>query len=564
MQKNDILTVTCERLGSNGEGVARFGDTVLFIPGFLTGEKARVKVLAVKDKIAYGKVEELLTPAEARIRPVCAVFGRCGGCQLQHIRYRTQLAFKTELVKNTLKKIGGIDAEVSPCIRSDREYGYRNKLILPIGQKNGRTVVGFYAERSHRIVETEECPISEWTDKVIYAVRNFAEKCGLDGYDEETGRGQLRHIAVRNLGKKFIVVLVVTENIKGVDYFVSLLDGIFKEYSFFLNFNKQKTNVVFGKEYRLIKGEPTYTAEEAGIFYEAGAETFVQVNENVRKKLYEAALSLTDGEETVIDCYSGGGLLTAMFAKKCRKAYGIEIVKEAVECAERLKAANGLSDKMVNITGRVEEELFPILDKEKNAAVVLDPPRAGADKNVISALIDSDVRKIVMISCNPATLARDLGLLTGTLVWDEKGNLIKSSAPTGKYEIRSVQPFDMFPQTKHVETLVVLSHKKPDGHINIKVEFGAGEGQISLKEVTKRAEERKPKEKVTYKMIQDYIEKTYGFKVHTAYIAEVKRDLGLPMYDAPNAVEELKRPRAHTTPQMAEAIKETLKHFEIV
>ena len=257
MQKNDILTVTCERLGSNGEGVARFGDTVLFIPGFLTGEKARVKVLAVKDKIAYGKVEELLTPAEARVRPVCAVFGKCGGCQLQHVRYRTQLAFKTELVKNTLKKIGGIDAEVSPCIRSDREYGYRNKLILPIGQKNGRTVVGFYAERSHRIVETEECPISEWTDKVIYAVRNFAEKCGLDGYDEETGRGQLRHIAVRNLGKKFIVVLVVTENIKGVDYFVSLLDGIFKEYSFFLNFNKQKTNVVFGKEYRLIKGEPT-------------------------------------------------------------------------------------------------------------------------------------------------------------------------------------------------------------------------------------------------------------------------------------------------------------------
>ncbi len=182
----------------------------------------------------------------------------------------------------------------------------------------------------------------------------------------------------------------------------------------------------------------------------------------MRKKLYEAALSLTDGEETVIDCYSGGGLLTAMFAKKCRKAYGIEIVKEAVECAERLKAANGLSDKMVNITGRVEEELFPILDKEKNAAVVLDPPRAGADKNVISALIDSDVRKIVMISCNPATLARDLGLLTGTLEWDEKGNLIKSSAPTGKYEICSVQPFDMFPQTKHVETLVLLN-RKSDG-----------------------------------------------------------------------------------------------------
>ena len=564
MLKNDIITVTCQRLGSNGEGVASFEGVTLFVPELLVGEKARVKVLAVKDKIAYGKVEEVLTPAEARVRPACSVFGKCGGCQLQHIRYRDQLAFKTELVKNTLKKIGGISTEVAPCIKSDKEYGYRNKLILPIGQKDGRTLVGFYAERSHRIVETKECPITEWADKVIYAVKNFAEKCGLDGYDEETGKGQLRHIAVRQLGKKFIVVLVVTENIMGVDYFVSLLDGIFPEYSFFLNFNEQKTNVVFGKEYRLIKGEPTYTAEEAGIFYEAGAETFVQINENVRKKLYEAALSLVDEGETIVDCYSGGGLLTAMFAKKCKKAYGIEIVKEAVECAERLKIANGLSDKMMNITGRVEEELPAILQRERNATVTLDPPRAGIDKKVISALIESDIKKIVMISCNPATLARDLGLLTGTLIWDEKGNLVKAASPDGKYELLSVQPFDMFPQTKHVETLVVLSHKKPDGHINIKVEFGEEEGQVSLREVAKRAEARKPKEKVTYKKIQDYIKKTYGFKVHTAYIAEVKRDLSLPMYDTPNAVEELKRPRAHPTPQMVEAINETLKHFEIV
>lgn len=459
MQKNDIITVMCERLGSNGEGVALFEGVTLFIPELLAGEKARVKVLAVKDKIAYGKVEEVFTPAEARVRPACAVFGKCGGCGLQHIRYRDQLSFKTELVKNTLKKIGGISAEVAPCVKSDKEYGYRNKLILPIGQRDGRTVVGFYAERSHRIVETKECPITEWADKVIYAVKNFAEKCGLDGYDEETGKGQLRHIAVRQLGKKFIVVLVVTENIKGVDYFVSLLDGIFKEYSFFLNFNEQKTNVVFGKEYRLIKGVPTYTVEEAGISYEAGAETFVQVNENVRKKLYEAALSLIGRDETVIDCYSGGGLLTAMFAKKCKKAYGIEIVKEAVECAERLKAANGLSDKMVNIAGRVEEELPAILRNEKGATVVLDPPRAGVDKKVVAALIDHNIQKIVMISCNPATLARDLGLLTGTLVWDEKGNLVKSSAQNGKYEILSVQPFDMFPQTKHVETLVLLSKR---------------------------------------------------------------------------------------------------------
>ena len=459
MLKNDLVTVTCERLGTGGEGVASAEGITLFVPNLLTGERALVKVLAVKDKVAYGKVEELYTPAEQRVRPACAVFGKCGGCQLQHLRYRYQLLFKTDLVKNTLKKIGNISAQVSPCVKSDKEYGYRNKLILPIGQKDNQTVVGFYAERSHRIVETSDCPISDWAGKVIAAVKNFSEKCGLDGYDEVTGKGQLRHIAVRQLGKKFIVVLVVTEPIKGADYLISLLDNVFKEYSFFLNFNSEKTNVVFGKEYQLLKGSATYTVEEAGITFEAGAQTFVQVNEGVRKKLYEGALALIDGDETVIDCYSGGGLLTAMFAKKCKKAYGIELVEEAGECARRLCAMNGLEGKMFNITGRVEDELPALLKKEKNAAVVLDPPRAGVDKSVLAALSQAETKKIIMISCNPATLARDLGILTGTLVWDEKGNLVKAPSPEGKYEIVSVQPFDMFPQTKHVETLVCLRTK---------------------------------------------------------------------------------------------------------
>ena len=459
MQKNDLVSVICQRLGTNGEGVASVEGMTLFVPNLLVGERALVKVLAVKNQVAYGKVEELYTPAEHRVRPACAVFQKCGGCQLQHLKYRCQLTFKTELVKNTLKKIGGITAEPLPCIKSDKEYGYRNKLILPIGQKDGHTLVGFYAERTHRIVETEACPITTWSDKVIAAVKNFSQKCGLDGYDEESGEGQLRHIAVRQLGKRFIVVLVVTGPIKGVDYFVSLLDGIFKEYSFFLNFNDQKGNAVFGKEYQLVKGQLTYTCEESGIFYEAGAKTFVQVNENVRKKLYEGALALVGEDESVIDCYSGGGLLTAMFATKCQKAYGIELVEEAVECAQRLKVINGLEDKMCNITGRVEDELPALLQKEKNATVVLDPPRAGVDKSVLAALIENDIKKIIMISCNPATLARDLGILTGTLVWDETGNLIKALSPNGKYEIVSVQPFDMFPQTKHVETLVMLNRK---------------------------------------------------------------------------------------------------------
>ena len=565
LQKNDVLTVTCESIGTNGEGIARSNGTTFFIPYLLTGERARVKVLKVKGSLAYAKVEELLTPAEDRVRPACPVFARCGGCQLQHMAYRLQLRFKTALVRDTLKKLGGVTAEVSSCERSEAEYGYRNKLQLPIGTVNGKNVVGFYAERSHRIVDTDVCPIHpDWAQPLIAAVKKFMEKCGLDGYDEVTHEGQLRHIVVRQLGKKFLITLVTTEReIKGIDYFLFLLDDIFPAYSFYLNFNDRDTNVVFGEEFKLLKGPGVYERTEGGITYEAGANTFLQVNEGVRGKLYSRAVSFAGPNETVIDCYAGGGLMTAMFAKKAKKAYGIEIVPEAHEMADRLKERNGLSN-MENLLGKVEDVLPPLLEKEKDATVVLDPPRAGVERSVLKAILASDIKKLVMISSNPATLARDLGLLTGTLVESENGELLRAKEGEGAYEIVSVQPFDMFPQTKWVETLVLLSHKEPDSHISVNIEFGEGEGQISLKEVEKRAEARKPKEKVTYKMIQQYIEENYGFKVHTAYIAEVKRSLGLPMYDAPNVVEELKHPRPHPTKRMVAAIKETLAHFDFI
>ncbi len=563
MEKNDVVEAVCESIGTQGEGIVKAGGCTVFVPYLLCGEKAKIRILKVKNNIGYGKIEELLAPAEERVRPKCDVFSRCGGCQLQHCNYRTQLKFKTALVRDTLKKIGGIETDVAPCERSEKTYGYRNKLQLPVARQNGKNVIGFFAERSHRIVPTRSCPIHpDWSEKLIAALYDFMEKCGLDGYNEETGKGQVRHIVVRELKNRFIVTLVVTEKIAGIDYFFFLLDRVFSEYSFYFNYNTNRTNAVFGDDFELMRGRGFYECTDGGITFEAGANTFVQVNEYVRGRLYDKVVSLMDEQESVIDCYAGGGLLTAMLAKKCKKAVGIEIVPEASACADKVKERNGLQDKMINYCGDAAELLEQALQAEPNAAVVLDPPRAGVERRVIETLKAHAVEKILYISCNPATLARDAGILTGSLR-EENGVLVKGSA-NGEYTLVSVEPYDMFPQTKHVETLVVLSHKKPDGHINIKVEFGEEEGQVSLKEVAKRAEERKPKEKVTYKKMQDYIEQTYGFKVHTAYIAEVKRDLGLPMYDAPNAVEELKRPRAHPTPKMVEAIKETLKHFEIL
>jgi len=488
MQKNDVITVVAETLGTNGEGVARLNEYVIFIPYLMPGERATVRVLRVKDKIVYAKAEEIITPAEDRIRPRCPVFFPCGGCQLQHMAYRMQLKFKTGLVRDTLRKIGGIEYSVLPCERSDAEYGYRNKLQLPIGHKDGKNVIGFFAERSHRIVDTDVCPIHpDWAEKLIAALKKFMDKCGLDGYDEEKKSGQLRHIVVRQIGRKFLITLVVTvREIKGIDYLFFLLDEIFSEYSFYLNFNDRDTNVVFGEEFTLLKGVGKYERTENGISYEAGVSTFLQVNEGVRGKLYARAAALIGKGETVYDCYSGGGMMTAMFAKRCKHAYGIEIVPEASACANRLREKNGLQDKMTCICGKVEEVLPSLLKQGERTTVVLDPPRAGVDRNVLKKLTECGVDKILMISCNPATLARDLGILTGSLVETETGELVKAQSPEGDYRIEMIQPFDMFPQTKHVETLVTLFHKKPDSHIEVTVDFE--NGKIKKDDIIKRAE----------------------------------------------------------------------------
>jgi 23S rRNA (uracil1939-C5)-methyltransferase len=325
--------------------------------------------------------------------------------------------------------------------------------------KNGETVIGFYAERSHRIVPTDDCAIHpDWAKKLIAAVKQYAYECRVRGYDELTKKGSLRHLVARELNGKFIVTLVsATDKLPNLEYFCSLLDGIFKEYTLWLNINKTDTNVILGEKFNLIKGEGFFDAEEKGILYSAGPQTFIQVNANVRGKLYDAALNeaLKEEREVVIDAYSGGGLLTAMLAKRVEKVYGIELEREAVACADTLKEKNGLQN-MTNICGKVEEKIFDALEREqgKKLGLILDPPRAGIHRSVLEALKKSGIPRLVLISCNPATLARDLGILTGNL--QEVDGVLVQGDGKGEYEIESIQPYDMFPQTKHVETIVCL------------------------------------------------------------------------------------------------------------
>ena len=462
-EKNDNICAVCDGIGSNGEGIFRHEGVTFFVPYCLPGEKVSFRVLKVKDKIGYGKIEEVLTPAEERVRPKCPVFTRCGGCQLQHLDYKKQLALKGKIVTDAFRKIAGMEVEVKKTVSSDRPYGYRNKLQLPIGvDKNGETVVGFYAERSHRIVPTDTCAIHPvWAAELIQRLNRYMKECSVKGYDEEKRTGQLRHIVVRDLGGKFIVTLVsTTEKLPNLEYFIALLGEIFKEFTLWISINDSPTNVVFGERFVLAHGKGYYAAKEKGISYEAGPQTFVQVNADVRGKLYDAALKTVTGDkyEVVIDAYSGGGLLTAMIAKQAKRVYGIEIEKEAVECAERLKEKNKLQN-MTNICGAVEDKIFGVLEKEKGEKLrlILDPPRAGIHRTVIFALKKSGIPSLTLISCNPATLARDVGLLTGYLV-EKDGELVKGDG-NGEYRIESVEPYDMFPQTKHVETLVCLARK---------------------------------------------------------------------------------------------------------
>ena len=571
LRKNEEREGIVVAIGSECEGVIKEDDGVVFVPFTLKGEKVRYKVLKSKDGCAYGKALEILTPAEERVRPVCPAFGKCGGCRLQHVKYPVQLKLKEKNVENCFKKIAGLDVSVSSAAHGD-EFGYRNNLQLPVAEQNGETVVGFYAENSHRVVSIEDCPINApWTGRVIAAVKSFINEYGYRGYDETTGRGDLREITVKEVKGNLLITLVTPDkNFGGAAKFEKILEQTLKyPFALYVNVNPAKTNVIYGDEFRLIKGPASFSAEMLGVKYKAGVRSFMQVNSSVCNKLYSAVLAAAGADEdvTVIDAYSGAGVMTALLAGVAKKAIGIEIVPEAVAFADEVKKVNHLENKMHNILGKCEDILPDVVKKEKSeggkVTVVLDPPRKGCDGKVIKSLSESDIDKNVYVTCKPSTLARDVGLLVGSLEFTESGGVKRAAEYSPRYEITLVKPFDMFAQTKHVETLVCLS-KKSEKHINIDVEFGEAEGQISLKKLQEELNEQKPKKKTTYKDIQKWVEENYGFKVHTAYIAEVKRDLGLPMYDAPNAVEELKRPRSHPTAEMSDAIKAALKHFEII
>ena len=474
---------------------------------------------------------------------------KCGGCPLLALPYREQLAKKQARLQELL---GGF-APVKAVQGMAEPLHYRNKAIASFATQRGKLVCGLYAEGTHRVLPGADCLLQEEIlNKTLAAVLDAARACRWTAYDEDRGTGLLRHTVLRSSGGGMVLVTLVTPgpDLPGSKNFCTALRKKAPwVVSIVQNINPTRSSAVLGSREKTLYGPGFVLDTLCGTQFAISSRSFYQVNRTQTEVLYKKALELAKltGRETVIDAYCGIGTIGLCAAPLAKQVIGVErnpaAVKDAAANARRNKIANArfvCADATEWMAAAAGEGLHPDV-------VFLDPPRAGSTPECIAAVNKMKPRRVVYVSCDPETLARDVAAFT-RLGW----------------RAAKFCPVDLFPQTRHVETVVLLSHKKPDSHINIKVEFGEGEGKVPLKAIAERAEAYKPKERVTYKMIKEYIEAKYGFKVHTAYIAEVKRDLGLPMYDAPNAVEELKNPRKHPTAEKVEAIKDALKYFEVI
>ena len=432
------LEVEIVDLGINGEGIGRVKDKTCFVPFLLTGEKASIEVIKEKDNLLFCKAKQIKKESLDRVKPNCKYFEVCGGCSIQHLDYKKSLDFKTQLVKNTLRKIGSIDTVVLNTVASKNNYNYRNKNVFPIYFDGENIVVGMYEKSSKKIIEIDECLLADDNiNKTLKIVKKFFNS------DKEIKKQamNLKFVVVQTLNNQVLLTVVVNKNLTNLDNLVDCLKKEFKEFGLFININEQKTSIILDGKLDHIYGLKTLKDKVFDIEYEISPFSFMQVNYDIKQKLYSEVLSKINKDDVVIDAYSGAGLLSCMIAKKAKKVVGIEIVKPAVINADKTKENNKITN-LTNICGDCKKEFFSVYKDFKPNIDVLDPPQKGVDENLIKEILKTQTEKIIYISCNPKTLARDLKLLNVN------------------YEIESVKPFDMFPNTCEVETMVVLKRKQ--------------------------------------------------------------------------------------------------------
>ena len=480
---------------------------------------------------------------------------KCGGCPMLGLNYAEQLKQKEAAVRKLVGKYG----PVAPIRGAENPCHYRNKVISTFAAgPGGKLVSGIYAAGTHKVLPVESCLLQdEVLDTVMQAVRAAASTCRYQPYNEDKGTGLLRHCLLRRgvvSGQVMVVLVTAQPVLPGAKNFVrALLAEAEKRHvpvtTVVQNYNPRRTSVVLGEEEKVLYGKGFILDTLCGKTYALSPRSFYQINHDQTEVLYGLAVEAArlTGKEVVLDAYCGIGTIGLTASGRAKQVVGVELNRDAVRDAIGNARHNNVKNARFFAADATQWITEAAAAGQRADVIFMDPPREGSTPQFIESVARMAPKRVVYVSCNPETMARDLALLTA------KG-----------YRAEGFTPVDLFPQTAHVETVVLLSHKKADSYIHIDVEFGEGEGKIPVDSIAKRAEAYKPKEKVTYKMIKEYIEAKYGFKVHTAYIAEVKRNLGLPMYDAPNAVEELKQPRKHPTPEKVEAIKDALRYFAVI
>ena len=560
MQKNELVKVKIEDIGVGGEGIGKVDGYTLFIKDAIIGDVVEAKVMKAKKNYGYARLMKVLSPSKDRIeKAVCPMARKCGGCQIQEMKYPAQLAFKESKVRGNLERIGEVPGELldqimHPIVGMDGEgmqpFRYRNKAQFPIGtDKDGRVTAGFYAGRTHSIIGNTDCVLGvEVNEKILNCILDFMEEFEIPAYDEVKHKGLVRHVLLRYGFKTDEIMVCLVINGKTIPHchdLVGRLRQIPGMTSITLSSNTAKTNVIMGDTIRLLWGQEFITDYIGEIKYQISPLSFYQVNPVQTEKLYGLALDYAGltGNETVWDLYCGIGTISLFLAKKAKQVYGVEIIPQAIDDAKNNAKINDITNAEFYV-GKAEEvlpEYYKEYEKTHNGekahadVIVVDPPRKGCEESLLQTIVDMQPEKVVYVSCDSATLARDVKFLRA------KG-----------YELKDVTPVDQFPHTVHVETVVLLSKGEVDSK-KIRVEFSLEDMDMS-----------EFQDGATYTQIKDYVLEHSGLKVSNLYISQIKRKCGIEVgknYNLPKS-EDSRQPLC--PPEKEKAIREAFKYFGMI
>ncbi|CTG40744.1 TPA: 23S rRNA (uracil(1939)-C(5))-methyltransferase RlmD [Streptococcus pneumoniae] len=542
LKKNDIVEVEIIDLTHEGAGVAKVDGLVFFVENALPSEKILMRVLKVNKKIGFGKVEEYLVQSPHRNQDLDLAYLRSGIADLGHLAYPEQLKFKTKQVKDSLYKIAGIsDIEVAETLGMENPVKYRNKAQVPVRRVNGILETGFFRKNSHNLMPLEDFFIQDPViDELVVGLRDLLRRYDLKPYDEKEQAGLIRNLVVRrgHYSGQIMVILVTTRpKVFRVDQLIEQLIKQFPEIvSVMQNINDQNTNAIFGKEWRTLYGQDYITDQMLGNDYQIAGSAFYQVNTEMAEKLYQTAIDFAElkKDDVVIDAYSGIGTIGLSVAKHVKEVYGVELIPEAVENSKKNAQLNNISNAHY-VCDTAENAMKNWLkDGIQPTVILVDPPRKGLTESFIKASAQTGADRIAYISCNVATMARDIKF------YQELG-----------YELKKVQPVDLFPQTHHVETVALLSKLDVDKHISVEIELD----EMNLTSAESKA---------TYAQIKEYVWNKFELKVSTLYIAQIKKKCGIELREHYNKSKKDKQIIPQCTPEKEEAIMDALRHFKMI